>query len=85
MKKTQTKKNEAALKAQAAYDWFVTKYTKRGYRSLSHFAEENGLQKSSLSRYFHLERQIPSGTVGKLCTILNVKPTELLTVIGALD
>lgn len=72
-------------KSDIAWAWFVAKYQKRGYTSMSQFAQDNGLQKSSLSRYFHLERQIPSGTVGKLCAILNVKPTELLTVIGALD
>jgi len=79
------KKTTAKQKSTEAYDWFVNKYTKRGYRSLSHFAEETGMQKSSLSRYFHLQRQIPSNTIGKLCATLNVKPTELLTVIGALD
>jgi hypothetical protein len=43
-----------------------------------------GMQKSSLSRYFHLEREIPSGTVGKLCAELKVSPEELLKAVGAL-
>jgi DNA-binding Xre family transcriptional regulator len=42
------------------------------------------MQKSSLSRYFHLEREIPSGTVGKLCAELKVSPEELLKAVGAL-
>jgi hypothetical protein len=42
------------------------------------------MQKSSLSRYFHLEREIPSGTVGKLCLELKVSPEELLKAVGAL-
>ncbi|MEY4418284.1 MAG: hypothetical protein RIQ88_722 [Actinomycetota bacterium] len=68
----------------AAWKWFVTKYEARGYRSLNHFASENGMQKSSLSRYFHLEREIPSGTIGKLCIALKVSPEELLKAVGAL-
>lgn len=67
-----------------AWKWFVKQYTKLGYKSLNQFAIATGMQKSSLSRYFHLQRQIPSGTVGRLCDLLNVTPTKLLTVIGAL-
>lgn len=67
-----------------AWEWFVARYTKLGYKSLNQFAIATGLQKSSLSRYFHCQRQIPSGTVGQLCDLLNVSPKQLLTVIGAL-
>jgi len=69
----------------AAWDWFVSKYEARGYKSLNQFANSTGFQKSSLSRYFHLEREIPSGTIIRLCTELNVSPEELLKTIGALD
>lgn len=67
-----------------AWEWFVNRYTKLGYKSLNQFAISVGMQKSSLSRYFHLQRQIPSGTVGQLCVLLKVSPKQLLTVIGAL-
>lgn len=67
-----------------SYDWFVEKYEKKGFPSLNQFAKANKMQKSSLSRYFHLQREIPSGTVGKLCKALDVKPEELLKAIGAL-
>jgi len=69
---------------EAAWNWFVTKYEKQGHRSLNQFAIATGMQKSSLSRYFHLEREIPSGTVGKLCLALKVSPEELLKAVGAL-
>lgn len=67
-----------------AYKWFVAKYTNLGYASLNQFANATGMQKSSLSRYFNLQRQIPSNTIGKLCKELKVKPEELLKVIGAM-
>lgn len=67
-----------------SWAWFVSKYEALGYKSLSQYATAVGLQKSSLSRYFHLERQIPSGTIGTLCHTLQVSPEELLTAVGAL-
>jgi DNA-binding Xre family transcriptional regulator len=69
---------------ESAWNWFDSKYEKQGYRSLNQFAIATGMQKSSLSRYFHLEREIPSGTVGKLCKELKVSPEELLKAVGAL-
>jgi hypothetical protein len=66
-----------------AWNWFVARYTKLGYKSLNQFAIATGLQKSSLSRYFHLERQIPSGMMATLCRELKTTPNELMKVIGA--
>ena len=69
---------------QNSYDWFISKYQALGYPSLNQFALATGIPKSSLNRYFHLQRQIPSNTLGKLCKILKVSPEEILKVIGAL-
>jgi DNA-binding Xre family transcriptional regulator len=66
------------------YDWFVLKYEALGYPSLTQFAESIKMPKSSLSRYFNRQRQIPSNTVGKLCKALKVSPEELLKAIGAI-
>lgn len=75
---------QSAEHVESAWSWFVAKYEKQGHRSLNQFAIATGMQKSSLSRYFHLEREIPSGTVGKLCLELKVSPEELLNAVGAL-
>jgi lambda repressor-like predicted transcriptional regulator len=64
------------------WTWFVAKYEKRGYASLNQFALATGLQKSSLSRYFHLQRQIPSGMMATLCRELKVSPNELMKALG---
>ncbi|NDD25694.1 MAG: hypothetical protein EB103_02285 [Actinobacteria bacterium] len=69
---------QSAEHIESAWNWFVSKYEARGYRSLNQFAN------ASLSRYFHLEREIPSGTIGKLCQELKVSPEELLKAVGAL-
>ena len=75
---------QSAEHIESSWNWFVSKYEKIGYKSLNQFAIATGIQKSSLSRYFHLEREIPSGTVGKLCDLLKVSPEELLKNVGAL-
>jgi DNA-binding Xre family transcriptional regulator len=67
-----------------SYDWFIEKYQALGYPSLNQFALATGMQKSSLNRYFHRQRQIPSGTIGILCKTLKVTPEELLKAIGAI-
>lgn len=67
---------------EQAYEWFVARYKKQGYKSLNQFAIANGLQKSSLSRYFHLEREMPAGTIATLCRLLAVSPNTLLRALG---
>jgi len=71
-------------KKKTSWEWFVDQYQNLGYPSLSQFAKATNMPKSSLSRYFHQEREIPSGTVGYLCKIFKVSPEELLKAIGAL-
>jgi len=67
---------------ETSWAWFVARYEKLGFRSLNQFAGEMGFQKSSLSRYFHLQRQIPSGMMSALCITLKVSPNTLMKVIG---
>jgi hypothetical protein len=67
---------------EIAWVWFVARYKKLGYKSLNQFAIATGFQKSSLSRYFHLQREIPSGTISALCSVLKVTPNALMKVIG---
>lgn len=72
-------------KASRAWLWFNEKIAAAGFASLTQFAEANGFHKSTLSRYFHCERQIPSGSIGPLCQSLRVSPQELLQAVGAID
>jgi hypothetical protein len=68
--------------AELTWNWFIDRYQQMGYSSLTKFADATNMQKSSLSRYFHLQRQLPSGTMASLCKALKVSPNELMTVLG---
>jgi len=67
---------------EKTYAWFVAQYQKQGFRSLNQFAIATGLQKSSLSRYFHQQREMPADTIATLCRLLRVSPSVLLTALG---
>jgi DNA-binding Xre family transcriptional regulator len=72
----------ARTKKVDTWTWFISKYEQQGYKSLNQFAIATGLQKSSLSRYFHKQRQIPSGMMATLCRELEVSPNELMIALG---
>jgi hypothetical protein len=68
-----------------SWQWFQNRLTHLGHASLNEFALKNGFPKSSLSRYFHGERQLPSGKIGAYCEALEVSPQELLHALGAIE
>lgn len=70
---------------EATWNWFSKKINDQGFKSLNAFAKHFGFTKSSLSRYFHRQREIPSGQIGPLCLALNASPNELLQAVGAID
>ncbi|MDE2386430.1 MAG: helix-turn-helix transcriptional regulator [Actinomycetales bacterium] len=70
--------------AEQTWAWFNAKLAEIGFDSLTQFALAYGFHKSTLSRYFHQERQIPSGQIGPLCEALKVSPQELLQAVGAI-
>lgn len=74
-----------ALPGVDSWQWFQNRLAHLGHASLNEFANHHGFPKSSLSRYFHRERQLPSGKIGAFCEALQVSPEELLKALGALD
>jgi DNA-binding Xre family transcriptional regulator len=68
-----------------SWQWFQDRLTSLGHASLNEFSKAHGIPKSSLSRYFHRERQLPSGKISHFCEALEVSPQELLQVLGALE
>jgi hypothetical protein len=80
MAKLPTPKN-----SDETWEWFTSRLASIGYDSLSSFCRDFDFQKSTLSRYFHRQREIPSGQIGKLCQTLKVSPEELLQAVGAMD
>lgn len=77
--------NADEIASSQSWDWFQSRISDLGHPSMSQFADTHGFPKSSLSRYFHRERQVPSGTIGPLCSALQVSPQELLSALGAID
>lgn len=71
--------------AEDTWAWFNAKIAEVGYTSLTQFALAHNFHKSTLSRYFHQEREIPSGQIGPLCEALRVSPQELLQAVGAMN
>ncbi|MEN9752730.1 MAG: hypothetical protein RL670_421 [Actinomycetota bacterium] len=67
-----------------SWQWFQNRLTHLGHASMNEFASKHGFAKSSLSRYFHRERQLPSGKIGAYCEALEVSPQELLQALGAI-
>jgi DNA-binding Xre family transcriptional regulator len=72
----------AKTKQIDTWDWFVERYQELGYKSLNQFAIATGFQKSSLSRYFHKQRQMPVNTLVAVCRALKIKPEELLVALN---
>ena len=70
------------MSPEQTYAWFVERYKKQGFKSLNQFAIATGLQKSSLSRYFHQQREMPADTIARLCFLLRVSPNVLLVALG---
>jgi len=64
------------------YDWFVARYKELGYRSLNEFADKTGYPKSSLSRYFNGQRELPADTLVMLSKDLGTDPNNLLKALG---
>lgn len=74
-----------ALNGAESWQWFQNRLEHLGHASMNEFALKHGFPKSSLSRYFHRERQLPSGKIGELCDALEVSPQELLGALGAIE
>lgn len=68
-----------------AWTWFNAKLKDSGYESLSHLGREINVPKTNLSRYFHLQREVPVKVLAKLCSALSVSPEELLQVLRAYE
>ena len=65
-----------------AMAYFAERLEQLGYKSLSDFARENDLQKSSVSRWFRRERHMQANHLIQIAAALQIKPEKLLRVLG---
>ena len=72
----------ARRKQLTGMDWLYHRLDELGYRSLSEFAEEVGINKGNIHRYFTGKSQPTVGFLPPLCAGLQVSVEELLFAIG---
>ena len=65
-------------------DWLIQKMKSAGISTLEDLAQTTGIDRGTLSRYFHQERRPSIDVIAPLCEALNVAPETLLVGLGAL-
>ena len=78
-------KQSTRYTADESAAWLHARMSRLGIGTLDDLAELTGLDKGSLSRYFHQERRPSIDVVEPLCTAVQVSPETLLRVLGAID
>jgi transcriptional regulator with XRE-family HTH domain len=66
-------------------DWLVERLLELNILTYEEFAEQVGIDRGTLSRYFRQERRPSIDVVAPLCDVLEVSPETLLIVLGAID
>jgi hypothetical protein len=70
------------MKKNESYETCMELVRKAGFKSLSQFAKHIEMPKSSVSRYFNAERDMPAGFLVRICNGMNISPNTLLTRMG---
>lgn len=65
-------------------DWLLQKMKSVGISTLEELAQTTGIDRGTLSRYFHQERRPSIDVIAPLCESLKVSPETLLVALGAL-
>ena len=65
-------------------EWLLQKMKAVGISTLEDLAQLTGIDRGTLSRYFHQERRPSIDVIAPICEALNVSPETLLIGLGAL-
>jgi transcriptional regulator with XRE-family HTH domain len=65
-------------------EWLQNKMKTAGISTLEDLAKLTGIDRGTLSRYFHQERRPSIDVIAPICEALNVSPETLLIGLGAL-
>ena len=79
------KQNKKRYSAEESTEWLRNRLEMIGISSLDELAKLTGIDKGTISRYFHQERRPSIDMIGPLCQTLKVAPETLLIALGALD
>ena len=79
------KQNKKRYSAEESTEWLRNRLEMMSISSLDELATLTGIDKGTISRYFHQERRPSIDMIGPLCQTLKVAPETLLIALGALD
>ena len=79
------KQNKKRYSAEESTEWLRNRLEMMSISSLDELAKLTGIDKGTISRYFHQERRPSIDMIGPLCQTLKVAPENLLIALGALD
>jgi transcriptional regulator with XRE-family HTH domain len=65
-------------------EWLQQKMKSASISTLEDLAQLTGIDRGTLSRYFHQERRPSIDVIAPICEALNVSPETLLIGLGAL-
>ena len=65
-------------------EWLIQKMKSANLSTLEELAKVTGIDRGTLSRYFHQERRPSIDVIAPLCEALAVSPETLLIGLGAL-
>jgi transcriptional regulator with XRE-family HTH domain len=70
--------------ATESNEWLLQKMKAAGITTLEELAQTTGIDRGTLSRYFHQERRPSIDMIAPICEALQVSPESLLIALGAL-
>ena len=72
------------MPTQTSAEWLEQQLSVCGLFTLTRLAEVSGINKGTLSKYFHGQQRPSIDVIGPLCTALQVSPETLLRGLKAL-
>lgn len=82
MKKKPSKKSAKRYTPDETYAWLRERMDKLGFTSLEQLANETGINRGNIYRYFTQEQRPSVALVDPLCRVLKVTPQALLIGLG---
>lgn len=73
------------LEPEESASWLRFHLARTGIGTLSKLAEVSGINKGTLSKYFHQIQRPTIDVVAILCRALDLKPDEVLFGLGAIE
>lgn len=70
---------------EESWCWFQDRLSHLEFASLNQFSESCGINRGTLSKYFHQKQRPNIDALAALCISLEVAPATLLVALGAIE